>query len=138
MINKDIVFKDKAMLENVLTQMDERKEQTVKKAFDKVNTMFGKIFSSLLKGASSRLNVVDPDDLLGKGIEMQVAFNGVWKDSLSELSGGQCSLLALSFILAMLKVKPAPLYILDEVDAALDVENTQNIGDMIKKHFPES
>ena len=69
---------------------------------------------------------------------MRVGFNGDWKEGLSELSGGQCSLLSLSFILAMLKVKPAPIYILDEVDAALDVENTQNIGEMIKKHFPES
>jgi len=42
----------------------------------------------------------------------------------------------LSYILAMLKVKPAPIYILDEVDAALDVENTRNIGEMIKKYFP--
>jgi len=55
---------------------------------------------------------------------MRVGFNDEWKEGLSELSGGQCSLLSLSYILAMLKVKPAPIYILDEVDAALDVENT--------------
>jgi hypothetical protein len=67
-----------------------------------------------------------------------VAFGGVWKDSLSELSGGQKSLLALSLILAMLLFKPAPIYILDEVDAALDLSHTQNIGRMIKTHFPQS
>lgn len=44
-----------------------------------------------------------------------MAFGGVWKESLSELSGGQKSLLALSLILAMLLFKPAPIYILDEV-----------------------
>jgi len=49
------------------------------------------------------------------GLEVKVAFGGVWKDSLSELSGGQKSLLALSLILAMLLFKPAPIYILDEV-----------------------
>ena len=66
---------------------------------------------------------------------MKVSFNGVVKDSLHELSGGQRSLVALSLILAMLKFKPAPLYILDEVDAALDLSHTANIGMMIKTHF---
>ena len=72
------------------------------------------------------------------GLEVRVAFGGVWKESLSELSGGQKSLLALSLILAMLLFKPAPIYILDEVDAALDLSHTQNIGRMIKQHFPQS
>jgi structural maintenance of chromosome 2 len=72
------------------------------------------------------------------GLEVRVAFGGVWKESLSELSGGQKSLLALSLILAMLLFKPAPIYILDEVDAALDLSHTQNIGRMIKAHFPQS
>ena len=48
------------------------------------------------------------------GLEIKVAFGGVWKQSLTELSGGQRSLLALSLILAMLLFKPAPIYILDE------------------------
>ena len=67
-----------------------------------------------------------------------MGFGDVWKDTLSELSGGQRSLLALSFVLALLKYKPAPLYILDEIDAALDLQHTQNIGKMIKQHFPQS
>lgn len=53
--------------------------------------------------------------MLTAGLEVRVAFNGLWKDSLTELSGGQRSLLALSLILAMLLFKPAPIYILDEV-----------------------
>jgi structural maintenance of chromosome 2 len=48
------------------------------------------------------------------------------------------SLLALSLILAMLLFKPAPVYILDEVDSALDLSNTQNIGQMLKTHFPQA
>lgn len=77
-----------------------------------------------MPGAKCELRVVDENDFLGGGIEMKVGFHDEWKEGLSELSGGQCSLLSLSYILAMLKVKPAPIYILDEVDAALDVENT--------------
>ena len=53
------------------------------------------------------------------GLEVKVGFGGLWKESLSELSGGQRSLIAFSLVLAMLLFKPAPMYILDEVDAAL-------------------
>lgn len=67
-----------------------------------------------------------------------MAFNNVYKESLSELSGGQRSLIALSLILALLKYQPAPLYILDEIDSALDLSHTQNIGIMIRKYFPMS
>merc|ERR1712032_1529176 len=56
----------------------------------------------------------------------------------SEMSGGQRSLLALSLILSLLVFKPTPMYILDEVDAALDLSHTQNIGDMLKTHFSQS
>lgn len=70
--------------------------------------------------------------------QVNIAFGGLWKESLGELSGGQRSLVALSLILAMLLFKPAPLYILDEVDAALDLSHTQNIGVMLKRHFKTS
>ena len=69
---------------------------------------------------------------------LQVGFGAVWKENLGELSGGQRSLVALSLILAMLLLKPAPIYILDEVDAALDLSHTQNIGTMLKQQFQKS
>ena len=73
-----------------------------------------------------------------EGLQVRVAFGDVWKESLTELSGGQRSLVALSLILSLLLFKPAPLYILDEIDAALDLSHTQNIGQMLKAHFKQS
>lgn len=70
--------------------------------------------------------------------QVKVSLGGVWKENMTELSGGQRSLAALSLILAILLFKPAPLYILDEVDAALDLSHTQNIGNMLKTHFKQS
>ena len=64
-----------------------------------------------------------------------MCLGGVWKQSLAELSGGQRSLVALSLILALLQFKPAPVYILDEVDAALDLSHTENIGRLLKARF---
>jgi chromosome segregation ATPase len=98
---------------------------------------FGSIFSMLLPGTMAKLEPPEGVDFMD-GLEVGVAFGGVWKQLLSELSGGQISLLALSLILALLLFKPVPLYILDEVGAALDLTHTQNIGRMIKAHFPQS
>jgi structural maintenance of chromosome 2 len=79
-----------------------------------VNKDFGEIFATLLPGTEAKLQPPEGQDFLD-GLEVKVAFGGLWKESLSELSGGQRSLLALSIILALLKFKPAPVYILDEV-----------------------
>lgn len=135
---KETVLKDKQNLCNTLEECKVLKEKTVMITFERVNKALDGIFSTLLPGTQARLKSVNESSILEEGLELSVAFNGVWKNSLSELSGGQRSLLALSFILAMMKYKPAPIYILDEIDAALDLENTQRIGEMIKKHFKNS
>ena len=112
---------------------------SVQTTWIKVNRDFGSIFSTLLPGTHAKLEPPENGDgTVLSGLEVKVAFGGVWKESLTELSGGQRSLLALSLILALLLFKPAPMYILDEVDAALDLSHTQNIGRMIKSHFPQS
>lgn len=72
------------------------------------------------------------------GLEVKVRFSGVWKESLGELSGGQRSLVALSLVLVRLLYKPELFYILDEVDAALDLSHTENIGTMLKRRFKHS
>ena len=102
-----------------------------------MNKDFGSIFTSLLPGANAKLQPPENQSVL-EGLEVKVGFAGVYKESLGELSGGQRSLVALSLILAMLLFKPAPLYILDEVDAALDLSHTENIGTMLKRHFKRS
>lgn len=134
---KNVVRADKKKIESVIQQLDEEKRGTIKRAWDKVNEDFGSIFNTLLPGSSAKLIEKEGTSFM-EGLHISIAFGNVWKDSLSELSGGQKSILALSLILALVGFKPAPLYILDEVDAALDLHHTQNIGRMIKTHFPWS
>ncbi|KAG5558356.1 hypothetical protein RHGRI_008323 [Rhododendron griersonianum] len=134
---KNIIENDKSKIKMVIEELDEKKKETLKVTWVKVNNDFGSIFSTLLPGTMAKLEPPEGGSFLD-GLEVRVAFGSVWKQSLSELSGGQRSLLALSLILALLLFKPAPLYILDEVDAALDLSHTQNIGRMIKAHFPHS
>nr|AAG27593.2 SMC2-like condensin [Arabidopsis thaliana]AAK58634.1 SMC2-like condensin [Arabidopsis thaliana] len=134
---KNTIENDKSKITKVIEELDEKKKETLKVTWVKVNQDFGSIFSTLLPGTMAKLEPPEDGNFLD-GLEVRVAFGKVWKQSLSELSGGQRSLLALSLILALLLFKPAPLYILDEVDAALDLSHTQNIGRMIRAHFPHS
>ena len=132
---KDILQNDKTTLNVSMTELDKKKKEALERCFKEVNVTFGRIFSSLLHGAFAKLQPI-PNKEISEGIEIKVSFNNKWKHSLSELSGGQRSLLALSFMLALLQYKPAPFYILDEIDSALDLSHTQNIGNMISQHFP--
>ncbi|KAE9971402.1 hypothetical protein BLS_004446 [Venturia inaequalis] len=131
------VIRDKRKIEETIEQLDEYKKDALQKTWEKVNGDFGNIFNELLPGSFAKL---DPPEgkTIAEGLEVKVCLGKVWKQSLTELSGGQRSLIALSLIMALLQFKPAPMYILDEVDAALDLSHTQNIGRLIKTRFKGS
>jgi len=134
---RKVVENDKKKIQAVIEELDVQKKAELERTWVKVNRDFGSIFSTLLPGARAKLEPPEGQEAW-EGLEVKVAFGEVWKESLSELSGGQRSLLALSLILSLLLFKPAPMYILDEVDAALDLSHTQNIGNMLKTHFSQS
>ncbi|NWU42333.1 SMC2 protein, partial [Hylia prasina] len=137
MKKKRIVENDKKKILAVIEELDWKKKQTLDIAWKKVNEDFGSIFSTLLPGARAVLAASKSHNGFA-GMEFRVALGNTWKENLTELSGGQRSLVALSLILAMLLFRPAPVYILDEVDAALDLSHTQNIGQMLQTHFKHS
>uniref|UniRef100_A0A8C5FYJ2 Structural maintenance of chromosomes protein 2 n=1 Tax=Gouania willdenowi TaxID=441366 RepID=A0A8C5FYJ2_GOUWI len=137
MKKKRIVENDKAKILQTIEELDQKKNEALNVAWQKVNKDFGSIFSTLLPGATAKLAPPQGCGVLD-GLEFKVALGNTWKENLTELSGGQRSLVALSLILAMLLFKPAPIYILDEVDAALDLSHTQNIGQMLRAHFRHS
>ena len=134
---KEILMKDKIKIEKAIIELDEKRKDALTKIFEHTNKYLNNIYSSLLPGTKAKLDILPGKDLMD-GLELKVAFNNSWKASLSELSGGQRSLLALSLILSLLRFKPAPFYILDEIDAALDLSHTANLGVMIKEQFPQS
>ncbi|KAM6109743.1 structural maintenance of chromosomes protein 2 [Phoenicopterus ruber ruber] len=137
MKRKRIVENDKLKILATIEELDQKKTAALYIAWKKVNEDFGSIFSTLLPGAKAMLAACKTQNVLD-GLEFRVALGNTWKENLTELSGGQRSLVALSLILSMLLFKPAPIYILDEVDAALDLSHTQNIGQMLHTHFRHS
>lgn len=128
---KSIVERDKAAILKTIEDLDLKKVQALEKTYAEVNKVFGNLYSKFLPGANATLSKVNGNIL--DGLEIRVCFGQVWKESLTELSGGQRSLMALSLILSLCRYKAAPLYILDEIDAALDNSHTENIGDIIGK-----
>ena len=98
-----------------MQELDKKMIEALDVAWEKINLDFGSIFSTLLVGATAKLKPTGRTNKILDGLEVHVGFNGQWKEGLSELSGGQRSLVALSLVLAMLQFKPAPIYILDEV-----------------------
>merc|ERR1711935_68374 len=134
---RKVVENDKKKIQTVIENLDVKKKVELERTWKKVNKDFGSIFSTLLPGSNAKLE--PPEGMqVWEGLEVKIAFGNIWKQSLSELSGGQRSLIALSMILALLLYKPAPMYILDEVDAALDLSHSQNIWNMLKTHFSQS
>lgn len=131
------VIKDKRKIEETIVNLNKYKKEALHKTWTKVNNDFGQIFAELLPGSFAKLDPPEGKDIT-EGLEVKVSLGKVWKQSLAELSGGQRSLIALSLIMALLQFKPAPMYILDEVDAALDLSHTQNIGRLIKTRFKGS
>jgi len=134
---KQILLENKTQIQKAIDELDEKRKIAIEEIFSSVNKNLNKIYSSLLPNTKAKLVPVIENDLMS-GLQLRVAFNNQWKKSLSELSGGQCSLLALSLILALLMYKPAPIYIFDEIDAALDLSHTANLGSMLREHFPKS
>lgn len=131
------VKEDKEKIERTIMKLNEYKRESLDKTWKKINQDFGEIFSVLLPGGFAQLSPMEGMPL-ASGVEIQVRLGNVWKKNLTELSGGQRSLVALSLILSLLQFKPAPMYILDEIDAALDLSHTQNIGKLLKYKFKSS
>ncbi|UZJ57028.1 hypothetical protein CBS101457_006348 [Exobasidium rhododendri] len=131
------VLKDKGKIVDTIEELDRYKKAALETTWEKVNHDFGEIFAELLPGNYSKLQPPEGQDVT-QGLEVKVRLGSVWKASLTELSGGQRSLIALSLIMSLLQFKPAPMYILDEIDAALDLSHTQHIGQLFQSRFSGS
>jgi len=118
----------KAILE-MISEIEQHKKDAYFKTFYEVSENFKKMFGYLSIG-EGYLFMDKPNDPFESGLYIKIKRNG--KDhSIDSLSGGENSLVALMFIFAMQYFKPSPFYILDEVDAALDKENSKNLAKLI-------
>ena len=101
-------------------------------AFNQINHHFGIIFTDLFGGGSAKLVLTDPENVLESGIEIIVSPPGKLIKDLQQLSGGEQALVAISIYFAILKVKPSPFCILDEIEAALDDVNVTKFAQYLR------
>ncbi len=106
-----------------MTDIDNRVEQAFAHAFEDTATQFEKVFGRLFPGGQGKLVLEDPDNPLTTGIEVEARPAGKQVKRLSLLSGGERSLTAIAFLVAIFLARPSPFYVMDEVEAALDDVN---------------
>jgi chromosome segregation protein len=112
-----------AQLREVIVELDTMMEHEFKRTFHAVSREFRGYFDQLFGGGSARLELTDPDDLVGTGIDVVVRPPGKRLQGLAVLSGGERALTAAALVFSILTVSPTPFCVLDEVDAALDEAN---------------
>jgi chromosome segregation protein len=112
---------------NIVKEVDDRVQQVFAAAYEDTAREFERVFARLFPGGEGSLSLTEPEDLLGTGVEVSARPPGKKVKRLSLLSGGERSLVAIAFLVAVFKARPSPFYVLDEVEAALDDTNTQRL-----------
>ena len=125
-------------LHEVIREVDRRVAEMFRVAFDDVAREFSGLFALMFPGGEGRLTLVEPDDLLTSGIEVEARPGRGKVRRLSLLSGGERSLAALAFLFAIFKARPSPFYLMDEVEAALDDINLHRFLELVKSFAEDS
>src|SRR5262249_34482981 len=129
----DDLKKTRRDLLTVVKEVDDRGQQVFTSAFADTAAEFEQIFARLFPGGEGRLVLTDPGDMLATGIDVEARPPGKKVKRLSLLSGGERSLTAIAFLLAIFKARPSPFYVLDEVEAALDDTNLQRLLEIFEE-----
>ena len=123
----------KADLLRIVTDVDRLVEEAFASAFAATRQQFEHVFGVLFPGGAGDLVLTDPQDMLATGIEIEARPAGKKVKRLSLLSGGERSLAAIAFLVAIFKARPSPFYVMDEVEAALDDVNLTRLLAIFKE-----
>ncbi len=136
----DEIYKDKVELEEAkriineaIAEMDKIIITRINDTMDLVNEEFNNVFKEMFGGGEARIFLIDPNDPLESGIDIKAQPPGKSIQNLKLFSGGEKALIAISLLFAIIKAKPLPLCILDEVEAALDEANVVRFAEFLQK-----
>jgi chromosome segregation protein len=129
----DDVDSSKAEIEAGIRELDKLTRDRFRTTFEAVAHEFKDTFQRLFGGGEGRILLTNPEDLLLTGVDIEVEIPGKKKQRLELLSGGERALAASAFLFALLRVKPSPLVVLDEVDAPLDGRNVERFVQAMKE-----
>ncbi|MDQ2986299.1 MAG: chromosome segregation protein SMC [Armatimonadota bacterium] len=132
------VLDSKSELDRAVGELDRLTRGAFADCFEKVNAAFQETFEELLGGGEASLELTDPHNMLETGVDVNIRVPGKKTQRLELLSGGERALAACAFLFALLKVKPSPLCVLDELDAPLDGRNVERYVDLLKLRAREA
>lgn len=121
-----------------IDEMDEIMVTRFSETFEKINKEFNVVFRNLFGGGRAELRYSDPDNILETGIDIDVQPPGKAVQNITLFSGGEKALIAISCLFAILRVRPVPMCILDEVEAALDVANVERFAKYLREFSSET
>ena len=129
---EDLTNAENVLLE-IITEMDDIMKDKFSSTFNKIKEAFNETFRKLFNGGRAELKLTDPSNILETGIDIIALPPGKKLQHISLLSGGEKTLTAIALLFSILKVRPVPFCILDEVEAALDEVNVDNFGKYLKE-----
>ena len=125
---RDDVLTSKRDLEGIIGDITKQMTEIFVTEFKKINTYFGQTFTEMFGGGKASLELEDPNEPLTCGIEIRVQPPGKQVKTITLLSGGEKAFVAIALYFAILKVRPTPFCMLDEIDAALDDRNVERFA----------
>ena len=128
----DDVEKSKKEIERLITELTKQMREEFIVAFEQINRNFTYTFKELFGGGTASLSLTDPEDILTSGIDIIVHPPGKIVVHLDALSGGEKALVAIALYFAIMKVRPAPFCVMDEIEAALDEVNVDRFAQYVR------
>lgn len=116
-----------------IKEMDRLTRERFVSTFDKLRVAFEETFVKVFGGGEGNLSLTEAENILDSGVEISVQIPGKRRQRLELLSGGERAMSAIAFLFALLKIKPSPLVILDEVDAPLDGRNVERFVNLMRE-----
>ena len=135
---RDDLVEGKTTLFQVIDEMDEEMKRRFQQTFEGVRFHFESVFKELFGGGRADLRLTNSDDLLNTGVDIVAQPPGKKLQNLGLLSGGERALTAIALLFSILKIRPVPFCILDEVEAALDEANVYRFSQYLKRYGKES
>lgn len=135
---RDDLEKSKENLNKIIESMEELMQEHFGNQFNVISQSFSEVFTELFGGGKGKLSLTDPNNLLESGIEIEVQLPGKGLQNINLYSGGEKSFIAIALLFAILKVKPTPFCILDEIDAALDDVNVSRFATYLKNYTDQT